>query len=314
MTEGKRLQQMELPQMKSIWIDEDQEMEKLYGFQVRQRFMNGPSTDSDEDADEDLGIVLVDSEKLALPNKNNIKLPPLPNYMTINPNINSNHKSLTNKKKNFLGMFKKKDLLSRRHGSAKTAKQSSISTPFDFHHISHANGKREDNPLESHEEKHDVESLVKFTSLAPQPRPDSNVSSKYSNVLMNDSSRIVSSSTIATTMDSHHDGNETNNTPNGNKQLDSPTDLEMTLEDLRNYTFPSVLGDSVSEKTNPSSPSVSSFSGKFKPRELSALHTPELGNCFNVDQSLNSPGNRISVDDVLKFYYQCSETSTPRNT
>lgn len=56
---------MELPQMKSIWIDEDQEMEKLYGFQVRQRFMNGPSTDSDEDADEDLGIVLVDSEKLA---------------------------------------------------------------------------------------------------------------------------------------------------------------------------------------------------------------------------------------------------------
>ncbi|CAI4518577.1 ADM_collapsed_G0024610.mRNA.1.CDS.1 [Saccharomyces cerevisiae] len=180
MTEGKRLQQMELPQMKSIWIDEDQEMEKLYGFQVRQRFMNGPSTDSDEDADEDLGIVLVDSEKLALPNKNNIKLPPLPNYMTINPNINSNHKSLTNKKKNFLGMFKKKDLLSRRHGSAKTGKQSSISTPFDFHHISHANGKREDNPLESHEEKHDVESLVKFTSLAPQPRPDSNVSSKYS--------------------------------------------------------------------------------------------------------------------------------------
>lgn len=108
MTEGKRLQQMELPQMKSIWIDEDQEMEKLYGFQVRQRFMNGPSTDSDEDADEDLGIVLVDSEKLALPNKNNIKLPPLPNYMTINPNINSNHKSLTNKKKNFLGMFKKR--------------------------------------------------------------------------------------------------------------------------------------------------------------------------------------------------------------
>lgn len=204
--------------------------------------------------------------------------------------------------------------MSRRHGSAKTAKQSSISTPFDFHHISHANGKREDNPLESHEEKHDVESLVKFTSLAPQPRPDSNVSSKYSNVVMNDSSRIVSSSTIATTMDSHHDGNETNNTPNGNKQLDSPTDLEMTLEDLRNYTFPSVLGDSVSEKTNPSSPSVSSFSGKFKPRELSALHTPELGNCFNVDQSLNSPGNRISVDDVLKFYYQCSETSTPRNT
>ena len=304
--------------MKSIWIDEDQEMEKLYGFQVRQRFMNGPSTDSDEDVDEDLGIVLVDSEKLALPNKNNIKLPPLPNYMAINSNINSNHKLLTNKKKNFLGMFKKKDLLSRKRGSAtQTTKQSSISTPFDFHHISHANGKKEDSSFESHEKEEQddgVESLVKFTSLAPQPRPDSNVSSKYSNVVMNDSSRIVSSSTIATTMDSHHDGNEANNASNKTKQLNSPTELEMTLEELRNYTFPSVLGDSVSEKTNPSSPSVSSFSSKFKPRELNAIHTPELENCFNVDQSLNSPGNRISVDDVLKFYYQCSEASTPRNT
>ena len=238
--------------------------------------MNGPSTDSDEDADEDLGIVLVDSEKLALPNKNNIKLPPLPNYMTINSNINSNHKILTNKKKNFLGMFKKKDLLSRKCGSTKTTKQSSISTPFDFHHISHANGKKENSYLQSHEKEEqddDVESLVEFTSLAPQPRPDSNVSSKYSNVVMNDSSRIVSSSTIATTMDSHHDNNEANNTQNNTKQLNSPTELEMTLEDLRNYTFPSVLGEGISDKTNSSSHSVSSFSSKLKPRDLSTVHT-----------------------------------------
>lgn len=234
--------------MRSIWIDEDQEMEKLYGFQVRQRFMNGPGTDSEEDTDEDLGIVLVDSEKLALPNKNNIKLPPLPNYMTINSNINSNHKFLTNKKRNFLGMFKRKDLLSiKPHGPTKTTKQSSISAPFGFHHISHANGKKEDNNYESQDEREEqddgVEPLFNFTSLAPQPRPESNVSSRYSNVVMNDSSRIVSSSTIATTMDSHHDSNKTSSTPNKTKQMDWPTEIEMTLEDLKNYSFPSVLGD-----------------------------------------------------------------------
>ncbi|EHN02097.1 Gic1p [Saccharomyces cerevisiae x Saccharomyces kudriavzevii VIN7] len=317
MTEEKWQQQMELPQMKSIWIDEDEEMEKLYGFQVRQRFMNGPSTNSDEDADEDLGIVLVDSEELALANKNNIKLPPLPNYMTINPNINSNHKFLTTKKKNFLGMFKKKDLLSMKHGSTKSSKQSNISAPFGFHHISHANGKKEDNSFGPHHEEEeqddDVESLVNFTSLEPQPRPDSNVSSKYSNVVMNDSSRIVSSSTIATTMDSRNDSND-DNIPNKTKQVNSPTELEMTLEDLKKYTFPSVLGDGMSDKTNASSPSDSSFSNKFRPRDSSAVHPPELESNTVLDPSPNSPGSRISVDDVLKFYYQCSEASTPRNT
>ncbi|EJS43428.1 gic1p [Saccharomyces arboricola H-6] len=312
MIEQQRQQQMELPQMKSIWIDEDQEMEKLYGFQVRQRFMNGPGTDSDEDADEDLGIVLVDSEKLALPNKNNIKLPPLPNYMTINSNINSNHKFLTTKKKNFLDIFKKKDLLSMKHGSTKMTKQSSISAPFGFHHISHANGKREDNLLESQDEKKEqddsVESTVNFASLAPQHRPDSNVSSKYSNVVMNDSDRIVSSSTIATTMDFRHDSNENNNIMDNIKENNSLTELEMTLEDLKNYTFPSVL-----DKNNNSPSPSGSFSDKFIPRGPSIVHTPELENRFNTNPSLNSPGNRISVDDVLTFYYQCSEASTPRN-
>ncbi|KOG99124.1 Gic1p [Saccharomyces eubayanus] len=316
MIEEKNHQQMELPQMRSIWIDEDQEMEKLYGFQVRQRFMNGPSTDSEEDTDEDLGIVLVDSEKLALPNKNNIKLPPLPNYMTINSNINSNHKFLTNKKRNFLGMFKRKDLLSiKPHGPTKTTKQSSISAPFGFHHISHANGKKEDNNYESQDEREEqddgVEPLFNFTSLAPQPRPESNVSSRYSNVVMNDSSRIVSSSTIATTMDSHHDSNKTSSTPNKTKQMDWPTEIEMTLEDLKNYSFPSVLGDAAGDDTNKPSPCASSLYSKFKPRDSNAIHTPELKNYLNIDESLNSPGNRISVDDVLKFYYQCSETSTP---
>ncbi|CAI4053120.1 hypothetical protein SUVZ_15G2130 [Saccharomyces uvarum] len=316
MIEEKRHQQIELPQMRSIWIDEDQEMEKLYGFQVRQRFMNGPGTDSEEDTDEDLGIVLVDSEKLALPNKNNIKLPPLPNYMTINSNINSNHKFLTNKKKNFLGMFKRKDLLSiKPHGSTKTSKQSSISAPFGFHHISHANGKKEDNNSGSQDEIEDqgdsIEPLFNFTSLAPQPRPGSNVSSKYSNVVMNDSSRIVSSSTIATTMDSQHDSSKTNSTPNNNKQMDWPTEMEMTLEDLKNYSFPSVLGDTTGNNTNKPSPTASSLYSKFKPRDSDTLHTPELKNYLSVDESVNSPGTRISVDDVLKFYYQSSETNTP---
>ena len=153
------------------------------------------------------------------------------------------------------------------------------------------------------EQDDSIEPLFNFTSLAPQPRPDSNVSSKYSNVVMNDSSRIVSSSTIATTMDSHHDSNKTNSTPNNTTQMNWPTEMEMTLEDLKNYSFPSVLEDATGGDTNKPSPSASSLYSKFKPRDSDTAHTPVLKNHFSVDESLNSPGNRISVDDVLKFYY-----------
>lgn len=60
---------MNLPQMRSIWLDEDEEAEKLYGLQAQQ-FMGS-------DDEECLGITYINSDKPLLSNKKNIELPPL---------------------------------------------------------------------------------------------------------------------------------------------------------------------------------------------------------------------------------------------
>ena len=60
---------MNLPQMRSIWLDEDEEAEKLYGLQAQQ-FMGS-------DDEENLGITFINSDKPVLSNKKNIELPPL---------------------------------------------------------------------------------------------------------------------------------------------------------------------------------------------------------------------------------------------
>lgn len=56
----------QLPQMKSIWIDEDQEAEKLYSLQAQQ-LMGG----------DEFNITMVNSDKPALNNKKQIDLRPL---------------------------------------------------------------------------------------------------------------------------------------------------------------------------------------------------------------------------------------------
>lgn len=92
--------QVNLPQMKSIWIDEDQEAEKLYGLQA-QHLM-------DSDGEDHVDVVLINSNKPLLNNKEKIELPPLipaaykPSHNKKQP-LNKMHGSSTlkSKKKNW---------------------------------------------------------------------------------------------------------------------------------------------------------------------------------------------------------------------
>lgn len=132
---------MNLPQMRSIWLDEDEEAEKLYGLQAQQ-FMG-----SDDD-EENLGITFINSDKPVLSNKKNIDLPPLlPNPHPSSYNRRSNSSSAKSKessassgnKTNHKNVFFKLNLLKKKFlGAQLDIRGKGISTPFDFQHISHA--------------------------------------------------------------------------------------------------------------------------------------------------------------------------------
>lgn len=115
--------------MKSIWIDEDQEAEKLYSLQAQQLLSS--------ESDEELNITMINSDKPKLYNKNKINLRPLLNNSNSQLNNGkyqqSSQKKTLNSKKSFLNLF--------RNNSDASKKNRSISAPFDFHHISHAGGK-----------------------------------------------------------------------------------------------------------------------------------------------------------------------------
>lgn len=114
---------MNVPQIKSIWIDEDDETEKLYGLQAHQ-FM-------DSDDENELGVVMINSDKPVLSNRKNIDLPPLP------PNAykdSSSKSSFLKKKKSLLKLFQNKS-------SKEESPKLKISVPFGFSHISHADSR-----------------------------------------------------------------------------------------------------------------------------------------------------------------------------
>ncbi|CAI4058821.1 hypothetical protein SKDZ_04G5090 [Saccharomyces kudriavzevii ZP591] len=135
---------MNLPQMRSIWLDEDEEAEKLYGLQAQQ-FMGS-------DDEENLGITFINSDKPVLSNKQNIELPPLlPNThssrydgrSTSNSavSIETSSSSSTIKTKHKKVLFKLNLLKKRFLGTQLDIRAKNISTPFDFQHISHADTK-----------------------------------------------------------------------------------------------------------------------------------------------------------------------------
>lgn len=165
-----------LPQMKSIWIDEDQEAEKLYGM-VGQTLLLG---DSDVESQEnDLDVTVLNSDQPVLSHKKSIMLPPLKQSTNLS-GARSTKKELTRTTKKNKGFFKSifKSNKAQQHGVP-----AKISTPFAFQHISHASYNRGQDtyyPIEEehiHEEQEDVEEedLYDFensaTSTISQEKP-----------------------------------------------------------------------------------------------------------------------------------------------
>lgn len=248
---------MTLPQMKSIWIDEDEEAEKLYGLQAQQ-FMGS-------DDDEQLDVVIVNSDKPVLNNKKNIELPPLPPSAYKNNLKNAaeitTKVSEKKKKKSLLKFFKSKES----NGQKSRLK---ISVPFGFSHISHADARCEFDPVmqeysQQQQQKPEQDALCHAKAFVTASLPlnsdhkrDKSLSprssSRYSPSISSfrhsqiSNSRVQSTSTMATSV--------LNDTPS--RSLEKLNNLEkmhlrhkytksedsnVSVSFLKNYQFPTVL-------------------------------------------------------------------------
>ncbi|KAG0660666.1 hypothetical protein C6P45_001548 [Maudiozyma exigua] len=146
-----------LPQMKSIWLDEDEEAEKLYGMQAQQLM------DSGSDYDDEYGerqvipdLMMINSDKPILNNKKNIQLSGLPKQYSKTVSASNRYakskKKSSNSKKFFKNLFG-----SSGFKQEKPIKKKNISTPYHFQHISHAGGMEEDEETEDRQSNEEEE-------------------------------------------------------------------------------------------------------------------------------------------------------------
>lgn len=189
-----------LPQMKSIWLDEDEEAEKLYGMQAQQLMDSG--SDYDDEYGESHGIpdiMMINSDKPILNNKKNIKLSGLPKQYAKTVS-SSNHYAKSKKKPSGSKKFFKSLFGSSGFKQETSIKKKSISTPYHFQHISHAGGVDEDEDSNNKEEfdnaneKSEEDEIVKscdprvkqlssifVTESIPQSKHDSHYSNLQNN-------------------------------------------------------------------------------------------------------------------------------------
>lgn len=249
--------------MRSIWLDEDQDAEKLYA----QQFMGSDEEDS-------VAIKMVNSDKPLLNNKKRIELPPLSKNSMMkcfetSPSVTPMKKK---KRKGLLGFFKGKEIVQAKR----------ISTPFAFQHISHANtkagfesdqddGEKEDNsptvPIETSDKQGPLHKAF-VTQSIPEEYKDTNkisdrkrasmisrrslsgsISTHSSNNSRSSAGRIVSSSTMATSI--HHESSSSpsrltllNIMEKSNGKFNATTsdkESNVSLDFLKNYNFPTLL-------------------------------------------------------------------------
>ena len=346
-----------LPQMKSIWIDEDEEAEKLYGIQAQQ-YMGGVD-------DDDLGFMVLNSNRPVLDNKRNINLPPLNNRLSV---MYPKPSKKSSKTKHLLKLFKNREAQQTKVDKVK------ISAPFSFQHISHADNNVSpevtpestraantasvllEDPVEFHTRSlskafvtksiptahiNDLGSKESMTYKYKElmSRPTSQSSSHYSkrSEETSSSSRIVSTSTMATSILDDHSPKRLLSLSNIEKkyaqkhQHSSSSSSELSLEYLRNYTFPTVLNnkemlplreishpENVSEKTSSDQLEAKfrqclsiSRSTSFRNRANSSpnlLETPQMEN----EWFALTPNSKTMVDDdVLVYYFQPSDKDSP---
>ncbi|QLL33397.1 hypothetical protein HG536_0E03080 [Torulaspora globosa] len=328
-----------LPQMKSIWLDEDEEAEKLYGLQVQQ-FM-GP------DDEDDLAITMVNSDKPLLSNKKNIDLAALGKNIKTSKFLSTSaltpsRKKASIKKKGFFALFKNKE----HHVLKDTAK---ISSPFAFQHISHADVRTGFEEERQEEQSAQAENQPKSRPLSrafvthsttdsssgsgevnERKRASARMSvsttgsSRYSR--FSTTGRIASSSTMATSI--LHESSSPHRaalisgmdklTLRERKNRES-SDSGSSISFLRDYDFPALI-EVQSATECPKTPTKRDTMGDSKrlassPNRLKRaksssqlLRTPEIENrWFNEE----TPASRKSLDDVLLCYHQPSNSATP---
>ncbi|SCU99959.1 LAME_0G06634g1_1 [Lachancea meyersii CBS 8951] len=347
--------QMNLPQMRSIWIDEDQEAEKLYGLQV-QHLM-------DSDGEDQVDMMLINSDRPVLNNKERIELPPLmpaaykPSrarkpLQGVSESATSNSSKAKKTTGRLLRFFKGRE---PRSGTPNTK----ISVPFNFQHISHADLKNvfegDELPYEAPISPIALNKAFVTESSEPLPsalggkksysskpsslrRASSNSSSQYSNT----TARIVSTSTMATSLndDSYRSLKKLNQLEKVHlrHKYNKSDASSVSVEFLKNYSFPTVLEDvSLVEIKTPEmandqydkftweSPEDSGAlletmlqtkspmpSGAGHPRRKSDSQLLVSPVCEQNGSFLDTPKTRRSVDDVLLCYHQPSETSSQR--
>lgn len=318
---------MALPQMKSIWIDEDDDEQKLYG-------ISAPNL-VDTDNEDQLGVILINSDKPVLSNRKHIDLPPLP-PSAYDMKLSKMHKS-KRKRKGLLKLFQSKT-------SKEEAAKIKISVPFDFSHVSHADSRAGfDIPQLSPTIDPQEQSIVEMSQMKMQkatrpsndplvkafvtdaipstytPRTSRCSSNKRSSVGSSNYSdtRVRSTSTMATSL--LNDSNSrmlsklTSLEKNHLKHKYSKSDSsELDVEFLKNYQFPTLLEEqSVPQISTPVLQKTNADKFQWETPENSAalLETMLLSNEKIVrtkSTPAKSPGKRNS-DSILTPILKTSE-------
>lgn len=242
-----------LPQINSIWIDEDQDCEKLYGLQ-REIYMS--------DENEELRIMMLNSAIPILPHRNNIDLPLVLGSEPLTPETEHSFSpirqrsespcQMTPKKS---GRFKESLINSRLYRLIKDTRDSkltrsrslnSISSPFDFQHISHANRNESPEPTTPTKSPYQT-SIHKFAQTSNVRKLSSAfVTEPQTPTLSIKSERFQSCYYENEDVNSYDDQEEVEisddiRISNGTYMTLDSTDCG--LEDLLNYTFPTTIDE-----------------------------------------------------------------------
>lgn len=297
--------QKALPKMDSIWLDEDPE-EKLYNIQAQVLM------DSDGNEDELQNIMFLNSKKPLLNNKKNIELPPL----------------TEDKNQRYGEKFSKNGLSAQKRASRrsilklftqdKDRRPLSISTPYNFQHISHANGFSAAVETRELEREQLQKDLSKRTSLSPTlkeqvlrtpPRltskpqftasPSSRSSSTKYSTSPSGSSGVMSASLMGTSLD------ETSIEELMEEHFHDADSI--SLKDLQNYNFPSLMNSTLEPE-------------KLPTLDVKPLHSSKVANKSQPPSLLDlgsvisdAPEKRISVQDILRFYAGSTKSSLVSN-
>ncbi|AMD19230.1 HBR329Cp [Eremothecium sinecaudum] len=323
-----------LPQIKSIWIDEDEEAEKLYGLHAQQIM--------DSDGEEQLEVITLNSEKPILENKRNIELPPLP-PSAYEVRKTKSSMNLMRRKVKWSKIFRSKG---PRESARPESMQLSISVPYGFQHISHANGRGMFGPEDDDEELEKTsgrsikserhfsrafvtDALPNSSAIdAGQTQRTSTMStnSGLSSVRVSRSStsmsttRVLSTATMATSVlldvpPAH-----------SSEKKHTATQNEASIEYIKHYRCPVVPEETSPDRTPPlegsshsmvewppslhlpqqidpkQSPAVTSL------RRSSSLLTPIVP-VRSAFEETETPKGRRSLDEILRFYQQSESES-----